>query len=114
LYESFRASGETKPRSLRLLLKLGVDIDQPHEIDNSTALQRACKKGLVDMAKEFIEHGADVNKAGHDGFSPLHTAVAVSSVECMKLLLREGANIEAKDDKGLTPLFYAFAKHCLI
>ena len=114
LYESFRANGEAKPRSLRLLLKLGVDIDQPHEKDNSTALQRACKTGLVDMAKEFIEHGADVNKAGHNGFSPLHTAVAVASVECMKLLMREGANIEAKDDKGLTPLFYAFAKHCLI
>jgi uncharacterized protein len=56
-------------------------------------------------------HLEDVNQAGIDGEErPLHLAARHGLIDDMKILLREGADIEARGDLGLTPLLNAAMK----
>jgi ankyrin repeat protein len=60
---------------------------------------------------ELIESGLDVNFRDDTSLSPLHYAVSAQMLDVTELLLEAGADIEAKDVHGNTPLsdavFYA-------
>jgi hypothetical protein len=63
------------------------------------------------LAKQLIEHGANVNAVSKPkGATPLHKACCTASVtnlDFVELLLQKGANPNAQDCLGLTPLMYA-------
>lgn len=53
----------------------------------------------------LIQHGANVNgRSGPGNLTPLHAAARRGTVEIGQVLLDAGAEIEAKDSKGETPL----------
>jgi hypothetical protein len=60
------------------------------------------------IAKQLIDHGANVNAASRRrGCTPLHTACftsAVTHLDFVELLLKEGADANARDCTGQTPL----------
>jgi hypothetical protein len=61
------------------------------------------------LAKELIEHGANVNAVMNKGETPLHHACctsAVTNLDFVELLLEEGADPNAQDHFGLTPLMF--------
>lgn len=47
----------------------------------------------------------DVNSVNKNKTSPLHAACWYNELETIKLLVKEGANLNALDSKGVTPLF---------
>ncbi len=54
----------------------------------------------------LIASGADVNmRKADDGSTPLHVAVFVCNIEIVKVLLAAKADVNAKDNKGQTPVF---------
>jgi ankyrin repeat protein len=55
----------------------------------------------------LLEAGADVNLPGRTGWTPAITAVFREDVEIMQSLIRKGANILTKDEKGKSALEYA-------
>jgi hypothetical protein len=62
----------------------------------------------VDHLRFLIAHGADVNiKDSKFGITPLMLA---SEPESIDFLISAGANLKAKDNKGLTPLFHALKR----
>ncbi|EHR3037119.1 MULTISPECIES: ankyrin repeat domain-containing protein [Enterobacterales] len=56
--------------------------------------------------KYFISCGEDIHERDKNELTPLHQAVGCGDVEAVKLLLGLGANPNAIDIYGRTPLFY--------
>jgi hypothetical protein len=96
----------------RYFLKLGV---QP------SALFAAAWWGNAPIIGDLVAHGEDVNR--HIGATPLHMAVAVldrgingkpklakKRLDCLKALLKHGADPAIADDRGNTPLHLALEK----
>lgn len=72
-----------------------------------TALMLAAIKGHVELARQLIAAGADVNKTG---WTPLHYAASGTSehqVAVVQLLLEHHAYIDAASPNGSTPLMLA-------
>jgi ankyrin repeat protein len=57
------------------------------------------------IVKKLIELNADVNARNHAAYTPLHVAVVSAGIETVKLLLTNGAKIDARLATGETPLF---------
>jgi ankyrin repeat protein len=97
-----------------MLLKAGVDIDAPVDDQKSTALIRAIKQFLQEEGKSkeryeeriicLLANKAGINVADRSGNTPLHLA---HDARLAAVLLREGANPNAKNNRGQTPLIYA-------
>ncbi len=74
-----------------------------------TPLMMAAIKGQLDLAKELIARGADVNRPG---WTPLHYAVSKASeddsdLKMIALLVEHHAYIDAASPNGTTPLMMA-------
>jgi hypothetical protein len=64
------------------------------------------------LAKQLIEHGADVNAVSNQwGQTPLHDACysgVVTNLDLIKFLLEAGADPNLHDHRGMIPLMYTF------
>jgi hypothetical protein len=69
-----------------------------------TPLHRAANRGDLAAVESLLAKGADVNACALAKQTPLHLAV---TREIAQLLLSKGAQIEARDRWGRTPLFWA-------
>uniref|UniRef100_A0A7S3JQG8 Uncharacterized protein n=1 Tax=Aureoumbra lagunensis TaxID=44058 RepID=A0A7S3JQG8_9STRA len=72
-------------------------------------LLRACEKNDVAKVAALIESGIDVNGKDPrmDNYTALFIAVEDGDTEIADMLIEAGADIEARDGKGRTPLFAA-------
>lgn len=73
--------------------------------DQHTPLDIASEKGHVEMMREMIKCGVDVNGADPDkGTTALHVAAAFDQVAAIRVLAKAGCNLNALDNNGCTPL----------
>lgn len=72
-----------------------------------TPLLFAARVGDLESAKLLLAHGADVNESNPEDGSALVIATAGGFEKLAMFLLENGANPNAKDASGLTPLHYA-------
>ena len=78
-------------------------------ITTETTLERAARTGATKLCETLISTMApeDVNIANDFGTSPLHLAAANGHVGCLSLLLAAGAQANAVESDGSTPLLLA-------
>lgn len=89
------------PEIVALLLEYGADANMTDPQGGSLLIA----VGSPEIARLLIEHGADVNAGAPDiGWTPLHAAVGSGDLELIELYLDSGADIEAQDLNGTTPL----------
>ena len=62
------------------------------EMDSTS---QAAEKGHVDVAKELIQNGADVNAVNSNKETALHFAAHKGHVEVAKVLIQNGADVNA-------------------
>ena len=95
-------------------IDLGADIDwiNPSTKNRICALLKAVYKNFSKGAKVLLDHGADVDNANPTGWTPLVQAGYSGRVDCVKLLLDNGADTEARglDNDGTYKSAIEFAR----
>ena len=70
-------------------------------------MELSARSGSLEIMKDLLYFGADVEEAGQGGRPPLVSAAAHQHLDVMKLLLDNGADINSRDVKGNTALHEA-------
>lgn len=102
-------------KDLKKLLQLfgeGFDIASCISDDQETSIHLSCKASREDTGYEcdlfildfIIQNSRAINKQNARGETPLHYCAKYSLPECMKLLLRSGADVNIRNNNGETPL----------
>ena len=101
LSEVKRLLSAAETKEMKSLLSHGV---QPHL---STILHQACKSNKWQILDHLLAQGEDEMKncsISDRGYSLLHEAVHYNKLDCLKLLVDKGADVEKMDNSGYTPL----------
>uniref|UniRef100_A0A8I7BK79 Serine/threonine-protein kinase BSK1-like TPR repeats domain-containing protein n=2 Tax=Hordeum vulgare subsp. vulgare TaxID=112509 RepID=A0A8I7BK79_HORVV len=94
----------------QLLLDRGADVGAA--TPRGTALHIAATQAHPNLVAFLLRHGADPNKLVCRVFTPLVSSILGGSLECMKLLIQAGANVNADGSLGTTttPLLVACSR----
>jgi ankyrin repeat protein len=94
---------------LQSLLEQDAAVANAVAADGFSPLGLASFFGQPEAAQLLIERGARVNQASHNPqkVMPLHSAAAGQHLEVAKLLLEAGAEVDAVQEGGFTPLMSA-------
>ena len=86
------------------------------KLRHDPSLLTASRKGDVQLVKQLIRKGVDVNAQNREGQTALIEAVRGNTRhrdDIVKILLSRGANITPRDSSGLTALSWAAIHgHC--
>ena len=97
-------------KCVRVFLEMGVETS---EEDGRSPLHIAAQVANKEVCRLLLSHKVEhdqVNKVDNKGNTALHLCAQSQNeeaLECMKMLLDKGADIEVKNFKGLSPLHVA-------
>ena len=74
------------------------------------SIHEAAAEGNIEVVKQHLAAGTDVNAKGATGWTPLHLAAGEGHKEVAELLIAKGADVNAKNDDGETPLDLAIGR----
>jgi len=78
-----------------------------------TPLCYAARAGHKPALMVLLEHEANIEQPSYGGLRPLHHACNVFAETVMEVLLEAGADANAKDDKGNTPIHWIVGRGAL-
>ncbi len=93
-----------------LLFKAGAPKPAADQLctNSNLKMHMAAMQNRVDVLKDLIRQGGDVNKANsHNSYTPLFSACDWGSSEAAMLLINAGANLNFQAEFYPPPLFYA-------
>ncbi|CAP79205.1 Pc06g02120 [Penicillium rubens Wisconsin 54-1255] len=104
IWSSFSASGEC----------MACNCESVAAMTEDNKLVEACTRGSKDDVERLLKAGADPNtiSAIHHAAAPLHCAARNGHEDVIKLLLKNGANVNAKDENEQTALHGAAGQGC--
>ncbi|KAK9909352.1 hypothetical protein WJX75_000913 [Coccomyxa subellipsoidea] len=87
-----------------------AEVGEEEDEDGSEELatvSTAASSGDLELLKELLANGGDVNDADDEGRTGLHFACGYGEITCMNLLLEHDAKVNATDHNKNTALHYA-------
>ena len=84
-----------------------------HAQNNSIVNQffDAIRSGNLEEVKRLQADGANINSCDEQGNTPLHVAVEALHIDCLKFLIQVKAELNRRNNLGLTPLHMAIMQH---
>ncbi|GFN85230.1 serine/threonine-protein phosphatase 6 regulatory ankyrin repeat subunit c [Plakobranchus ocellatus] len=119
-YSPLVAASLNHPDVVSYLLQNGAEVNEVGDNLGNTPLTAALSHSILDngelrssthcrsIVETLLSAGADPNKPKNDGETALHLAL---DSEITNLLIQAGADLEARDDCGQTPLLVAACTH---
>ncbi|WP_264376211.1 MULTISPECIES: ankyrin repeat domain-containing protein [unclassified Wolbachia] len=94
-------------KTVKLLVEKGVNVNAA-DVEGYTALHLAVTEKRLEIVRELIKSGADVNAEEYGNkCTPLHLACMVGKVEIVEELVKAGGEIEQADKFGMTAMDYS-------
>ncbi|XP_024909615.1 ankyrin repeat and SOCS box protein 6 [Cynoglossus semilaevis] len=110
-YALFKVAGGGLVSAAQILLRYGASLNFEDPVSYYNPLHIAVLQNRADMVKLLVGHGADVEKRDriHES-SPLDLATEEAErLPCLQALLDLGADVNARDKYGKTPLLHALS-----
>ncbi|XP_012220944.2 ankyrin repeat domain-containing protein 27-like [Linepithema humile] len=99
------ASTTGRTKMVQLLLDAGANVNVATKPDDRTPLHLACFNDRIDAARLLLNCATcDVDAKDHNGDTPLHLATVAGNEKLVALLIRYGANTNARNLQNKTPL----------
>lgn len=99
------ASATGRVEMVQLLLDAGANVNAMTKSEGRTPLHLACLNDRVDAAKLLLNCGTcDLDAKDHNGDTSLHLATVAGNVKLVGLLVRYGANTNARNVQNKSPL----------
>lgn len=92
---------------VKVLVENNASLETPIVGDGLNALQAAAKSGHIDIVNYLLEQGVNVEKIGDYMRPPLHLAVEKGDIATVNALLQKSANKESQGAWKNTPLHVA-------
>ena len=73
------------------------------------SIHKAAGEGNIEVVKQHLAAGTDVNAKNDGGYTPLDYAAFNGHKEIVELLIAKGADVNAKNVDGETPLDWAIS-----
>jgi hypothetical protein len=73
-------------------------------------IHEAANIGNVELVKQLLSAGVDIDLKNKAGGTPLHAASVNGRIEVVKLLISKLANVNAQNRRGVTPLSFAIGR----
>jgi ankyrin repeat protein len=84
-----------------------IDPSVVRSADNTPVIVAAAGTDCVEGVHQLLNAGAAVTDTDPQGNTPLHLAAAMSTQSMVQMLVEKGADVNAKNQKGETPLMKA-------
>ena len=75
--------------------------------NGATALILASREGAIDIVRDLLGNGVNINLTNNDGNNALWFACFGNYLNLMRLLINSGINLDNQNDNGVTILMYA-------
>jgi hypothetical protein len=122
------ASREDSSNLIRRLVAKKADINARDTLTNITPLHIACAHTQIQNILTLLELGADPTISDWNQRSPLHmfggllfhltgdeeTKISKMAEEVIKSFVKSGANVNARDRNGMTPLHHCFKSPAMV
>lgn len=92
---------------VQFLCTLGAKTNTQSLIGHRTALMIALFYAFIDIAQYLLEKNANIHLRDINDRTALHYAIDGDNLDAVKFALKHRAEINARDDKGWTPLLRA-------
>ena len=94
---------------LHLLLEAGANPNQPENenIGKNSPLHVAVEKNLSKTVEKLLQYGGDLASVNRRGFTCLHIAAMAGFADMVKLLVKQGADVDKRDTFGYTAAYWA-------
>ena len=95
--------------ALKRMLDAGVDVNGRDSLDQTPLIAAVSQDSLLGVT-ELLKRGAKLDIVDKAGWTPLHFATFFSDdTDVMAALLDAGAAVNARNDRGITALYFAAA-----
>ena len=92
------------PDALAAFVAQGVDVNVPHSVIPTTALQEAICRKNVTLVEALLGHGAATELAGADGCTPFWNACYRGNADTVRALMAAGAHVDTMDATGMAAI----------
>ncbi len=91
---------------------MDADLNRTDDLGHSAVSYAAMHNNHFRIWELLAEHGADFKKTyTQDQLTPLHLAARENMAEVAGAIIREGAEVDARDASGMTPLMWALLQN---